>query len=237
MTESRLSRSEGRVREDITAGTEQPKPISKGTILLPERPIFLKDLSITKAIRAIYPVSSSIERKKNSTTMIGTKDATVPTPAYIPSIMRERTQSSTFQEIRVSSLIWVNQSMNSSSHSCIVPPKRSNVSQKMTAIIRKKEGKAVHLPVRILSMAAERMASLLFLGCTTVLAQRFSMKEYLISAIAAALSIPLSSSICFLICSIVSSSFFDNPKAFSIEASPSTNFAAAKRIGKCTISA
>ena len=44
---------EGSVLEDITAGTVQPKPMSIGTILLPERPIFLRSLSITKATRAM----------------------------------------------------------------------------------------------------------------------------------------------------------------------------------------
>ena len=39
--------------EAISAGTEQPKPISIGTKLLPERPIFRSSLSMTKAIRAI----------------------------------------------------------------------------------------------------------------------------------------------------------------------------------------
>lgn len=48
-----LSRSLGRVRVAITAGTEQPKPISRGTILLPERPILRRRLSIKKATRAI----------------------------------------------------------------------------------------------------------------------------------------------------------------------------------------
>ena len=47
------TRSLGRVRVDITAGTVQPKPINIGTILRPERPIFLKSLSITKATLAI----------------------------------------------------------------------------------------------------------------------------------------------------------------------------------------
>ena len=41
------------VRIAITPGTVQPKPINIGTILLPERPIFLRSLSIIKATRAI----------------------------------------------------------------------------------------------------------------------------------------------------------------------------------------
>ena len=47
------SRSLGRVRVAITAGTVQPKPISIGTMLLPDRPIFRSSLSITKATLAM----------------------------------------------------------------------------------------------------------------------------------------------------------------------------------------
>ena len=47
------SRSEGSVRVDMTAGTVQPKPISIGTMLRPERPIRRSSLSITKATRAM----------------------------------------------------------------------------------------------------------------------------------------------------------------------------------------
>ena len=47
------SRSLGSVRVAITAGTVQPKPISIGTMLLPESPMRLKSLSITNATRAM----------------------------------------------------------------------------------------------------------------------------------------------------------------------------------------
>ena len=60
-----------------------------GTILLPESPIFLKSLSITKATLAIYPLSSRIDKKKNKVTIIGKKLKTVPTPLKIPSIIKE----------------------------------------------------------------------------------------------------------------------------------------------------
>ena len=48
----RLSRSLGKVLVDITAGTVQPKPINIGTMLRPESPIFLNNLSMKKATRA-----------------------------------------------------------------------------------------------------------------------------------------------------------------------------------------
>ena len=49
----RQSRSLGRVRVDMTAGTVQPKPISIGTMLRPDRPILRSSLSMKKATRAI----------------------------------------------------------------------------------------------------------------------------------------------------------------------------------------
>lgn len=58
------SRSLDKVLLAITPGTVQPKPISIGTMLLPDNPTFLKSLSITNATLAIYPLSSSRERKK-----------------------------------------------------------------------------------------------------------------------------------------------------------------------------
>ena len=47
------SRSEGSVRLAITPGTVQPKPMSMGTMLRPERPMRRSSLSITKATRAM----------------------------------------------------------------------------------------------------------------------------------------------------------------------------------------
>ncbi len=47
------SRSEGSVLVAITPGTVQPKPISMGTMLRPDRPILRRSLSITKATLAM----------------------------------------------------------------------------------------------------------------------------------------------------------------------------------------
>ena len=87
----RRSRSLESVLVAMMAGTEQPKPISMGTKLLPERPMWRKSLSITKATLAMYPVSSRIARKKNSVTIVGRKLNTVPTPLQTPSTTRECT--------------------------------------------------------------------------------------------------------------------------------------------------
>ena len=93
------SRSDDNVLLDITAGTVQPKPINIGTILFPESPILLSSLSITNAILAIYPESSRSDRKKNSTTIIGTKLTTEPTPTKIPSVIRACNDSLTFIDV------------------------------------------------------------------------------------------------------------------------------------------
>ena len=47
------SRSEESVRVAMMAGTEQPKPMSMGTKLRPDRPIFRSSRSMTKATRAM----------------------------------------------------------------------------------------------------------------------------------------------------------------------------------------
>ena len=53
ITVMRRSRSDGSVRLDMTAGTEHPKPMRRGTMLRPDSPSFLSSLSTTKAIRAM----------------------------------------------------------------------------------------------------------------------------------------------------------------------------------------
>ena len=67
------SRSLDSVLVAIIAGTEHPNPISIGTKLRPDSPIFRRSLSMTKATLAIYPVSSRMDRKKNKVTMVGRK--------------------------------------------------------------------------------------------------------------------------------------------------------------------
>ena len=53
MTVILRSCSEGSVRVDMIAGTEQPNPMSMGTKLRPERPKRRRTLSMTKATRAM----------------------------------------------------------------------------------------------------------------------------------------------------------------------------------------
>ena len=61
-----LSFSSAKVRVFTIAGTEQPKPIIIGINALPDKPNFLKILSRIKATRAIYPLSSKMEKKRKS---------------------------------------------------------------------------------------------------------------------------------------------------------------------------
>ncbi len=226
-----LSRSDGRVLDDITAGTEHPNPTSIGTIDRPESPIFRRGLSITKAIRAIYPVSSSSDRKKKSTTMIGRKLITEPTPANTPSITSECRTGLTFQAVIP---------LSSAPASASIPicirfwknaPITLKVSQNTSAIIPINAGIAVYLPVRILSIFRLLSCSFDSFGFMTVCDTSFSIKAKRISAMAAERSRPLSSSICTMICSIMSFSFCSRSRACVICSSPSMSFVAAKRSG------
>ena len=98
------SRSLVRVLVAMTAGTVQPKPISIGTMLLPERPILRSSLSIIKATLAMYPLSSMSDRKKKSVTIIGRKLSTLPTPVNIPSITRLLSALLTFAAVIAASV-------------------------------------------------------------------------------------------------------------------------------------
>lgn len=69
-------------------------------MLRPDRPILRSSLSITNATRAMYPLSSSKERKKNRVTMTGRKLRTLPTPLNTASITRECSVSLTFHTVK-----------------------------------------------------------------------------------------------------------------------------------------
>ena len=83
-----LSSSSAKVLVLIIAGTLHPNPIIIGRNALPDKPNFLNILSRINAIRAIYPVSSNIEKNKNNNNICGTKDNTENTPARTPSTIR-----------------------------------------------------------------------------------------------------------------------------------------------------
>ena len=200
------SLADGSVLDAITPGTVHPKPINIGTILLPESPIFLRSLSITKAILAIYPLSSKSDKKKNRTTMIGIKLSTLPTPPNMPSITNECSTGFTSNAVSQPSTKDVKPSIAPSSSPCNHAPITLNVSQKIIAIMPTNAGIAVYLPVRILSILWLLSCSLLSLGLTTVVSHSFLINANLMSAMAAALSRPLSSSICSMMCSIISCS-------------------------------
>ena len=83
-----LSASFSIVRVPITAGTPHPVPIKIGMNDLPDKPNLRNNLSIMKAILAIYPESSRIAKNKKISAICGTKPNTVPTPPIIPSLIK-----------------------------------------------------------------------------------------------------------------------------------------------------
>ena len=226
-----LSRSDGSVLLAITPGTVHPNPTSIGTMLLPDSPILRRSLSITNATLAIYPLSSSSDRKKNKVTMIGRKLSTLPTPLKIPSITSECITSLTSSAVIPLSTISVSAPIPVSSHPDRNEPITLKVSQKTTAIIQINAGIAVYLPVSILSILRLLICSRLSLGLTTAALQTRSMNPNLISAIAAARSRFLSSSICRIICSTVSFSFWLRFRLSIISSSPSASLHAANLRG------
>ena len=142
-----LSRSLGSVRVDITAGTVHPNPISMGTMLRPESPILRSVRSITKATRAMYPLSSSRERKRNSSTISGRKLSTLPTPSKIPSSTRLWITSFTWTAVIPRAVRFFRYSMPDASRSCRYGPIRKNVRKNTSPMIPINRGIAVYLPV------------------------------------------------------------------------------------------
>ena len=84
------SRSLDTVLVAIIAGTVQPKPISIGTKLRPDRPSRRMGASSAMATRAISPLSSNKPISRNNSRMAGKKLTTAPTPANAPLISRSR---------------------------------------------------------------------------------------------------------------------------------------------------
>ena len=169
------SLSEGRVLVDMTAGTVQPKPMRSGTIERPERPIFLRILSIKNAILAIYPLSSKSERKKNITTTIGRKLNTLPTPSKIPLIIRLCITSLTPPATSAFSVRLVRRSIPCSKSHWRPAPITLNVRKNTRPMMTIKIGIAVNLPVRMRSIFSDLARSLDSLGLITACLQRDMM--------------------------------------------------------------
>ena len=93
--------------------------------------------------RAIYPVSSNIEMKKNNIKMLGKKTSTPPTPAMMPSTMRSRKIPSFIHEPTNSP----SHDTADSIHSCGYAP-MVNVAWNMSQTKKIKIGKPNHLLVR-----------------------------------------------------------------------------------------
>ena len=139
------SRSLDRVRVDIIAGTLHPNPISIGTKERPDSPIFRSSLSITKATRAIYPLSSSRDKKKNNSTIIGRKDNTLPTPAKTPSIINDCSHSLPPTFCSSFAVASVTKEIPLSSNCCSGAPSTEKVNQKIVTMIPKKIGMPKYL--------------------------------------------------------------------------------------------
>ena len=130
-----------------------------GTNERPDRPILRRSLSMTKATRAMYPLSSRIDRKKNSVTMIGIKDNTVPTPAKMPSMTSDCTTGLMPYAVRPASVHFVSHPISSASRSESAAPTTPNVSQKTSSMITIKIGIDRYLCVSMLSIFALRSCS------------------------------------------------------------------------------
>ena len=179
----------------------------------------------------MYPLSSSIDRKKNNVTMIGRKLSTLPTPLKIPSIISDWRTSFTPVAIMPRCTCSVSQPIPISSRLESAAPITLKVSQNTAAIMAINTGIAVYLPVSTLSIRALLACSLLSCGLITVWSHILLIKENLISAIAAARSSPLSFSIYLMICSRVSFSFSSSLSLSRIRESPSASLAAANLTG------
>ena len=81
-------RISGILREAITAGTEQPKPVSSGTAAAPESPAFFMKPSRARAAVSMNRLCSSMLSCRNSSAIAGTKESTLPVPAHTPSVTR-----------------------------------------------------------------------------------------------------------------------------------------------------
>ena len=184
------SRSLDKVREAMIAGTEQPNPMSMGTKLLPERPRRRSGLSITNATRAMYPLSSRMERNKNNVTMTGKNPSTLPTPPQMPSVTSELTIGLTSAAVSASPMAPITKSMPVCSQSDSQAPSQLNVMRNTNPMMRIKHGMAVKRPVRMRSAATLRACSRLSCGRTMVRAQRRSMNENRMFASAASRSSP-----------------------------------------------
>ena len=143
----------------------------------------------------MYPLSSKIDKKKNSTTIIGKNDKTLPTPAKIPSIIREWTTGFNPYAVNARSAKSVTISIPTLSQSERPAPITPKVSQNISPIIAAKAGSAVYFPVSILSAFTLLACALLSVGLTTVCVHTFSINLKRISARAASRSFAHSSSI------------------------------------------
>ena len=85
----RLSCSVSSALVAMMAGTVHPNPSIIGRNAFPESPAFPMMPSMTYATLDIYPLSSRIASARNRITILGIKVRIPPTPAMMPSVIRE----------------------------------------------------------------------------------------------------------------------------------------------------
>lgn len=124
--------------------------------------------------------------------IIGRKLNTLPTPVKIPSITRECITGLTSVDLKIPSTRFPNLSIPISRRLWSLAPITLKVRKNTSPIIRMKEGIAVYLPVRILSIRLLLLCDLLSLAFTTVSSHTLLINLKRISAIAADLSSPRS---------------------------------------------
>ena len=164
------------LRADITAGTVQPKPIIMGIKLRPFSPILRRGLSMRNAARAMYPLSSRMDRHMNRMTMVGMKLSTLPTPVSTPFTTRSCTQPATSLALSHWAIALILASTSAENPSATHDPKGPKVIQNTSSMAQRNTGMANTGCVSTRSTRSERET--VFSGdCLriTALASSFSM--------------------------------------------------------------
>ena len=155
----------------------------------------------------------------------------LPTPAKTPSITSDCTTGFTPAAASAAATASVTHATPSSMRPCSQAPSQPKVIQNTSPMMSRNAGNAVKRPVRMRSMATERLCSRLSRGLTTQVRHTAPMNAKRMSASAEKRSVPDSSSICEMMCSSASSSLASSPRAPRTSSSPSTSLVAAKRGG------
>ena len=131
----------------------------------------------------------------------------LPTPANTPSITSDWTTGFTPAAASAPAARPVSHETPSSIRPCSHAPREPNETQNTSAMMSRNAGNAVNLPVRMRSIATERLCSRLSRGLTTQARHTSPMNAKRMSAKPESRSFPDSPSIWLMMCSSASSSF------------------------------